>query len=182
MESFHLGQNARPNPIIVIMEMFLIVAIDRFGCVVCWTVFHTLAINIEVHQTIRPSDFSYLSWRDNDQKDLSHSTNTQSGKSAPSENAPSRAAFARLPCARLPVGEHNAPSRARAEGERDQSFPLRLNSDRPTKRKPPEGGLFSTLSVSDRGQNQPTQSAPGWPHILVDTARVFTVVIRPSPP
>jgi hypothetical protein len=59
---------------------------------------------------------------------------------------------------------------------------LRLNSDRPTKRKPPEGGLFSSLSVSDRGQNQSTQSAPVWPHILVDTARVFTVVIRASPP
>ena len=63
---FHLGQSARSNPIIVTMEMFLIVAIDRCGCVVSWTVFHTLAINIEVHQTTRPIDFSYRSWRDKD--------------------------------------------------------------------------------------------------------------------
>src|SRR5664280_861614 len=61
---FHLGQSARSNPIIVTMEMFLIVAIDRCGCVVSRTVFHTLAININVLQTIRPIDFSYRSWGD----------------------------------------------------------------------------------------------------------------------
>jgi hypothetical protein len=52
----------------------------------------------------------------------------------------------------------------------------------PDEKKAAEGGLFSSLSVSDRGQNQTTQLAPGWPHILVDTARVFTVVIWASPP
>jgi hypothetical protein len=50
----------------------------------------------------------------------------------------------------------------------------------PDEKKAAEGGLFSSLSVSDRGQT--TQLAPGWPHILVDTARVFTVVIGASPP
>ena len=63
---FHLGQSARSNPIIVTMEMFLIVAIDRCGCVVSWTVFHALAINIDVHQIVRPVDFSYRSWGDKD--------------------------------------------------------------------------------------------------------------------
>ena len=48
------------------MEMLLIVAIDRCGCVVSWTVFHTLAIDIDAHQIIRPLDFSYRSWGDKD--------------------------------------------------------------------------------------------------------------------
>ena len=44
------------------MEMFLIGSIDCGGYVVCRTVFHTLAINLDVHQIIRPIDFSYRSW------------------------------------------------------------------------------------------------------------------------
>ena len=48
------------------MEILLIVAIDHCGCVVSWTVFHTLAIDIDAYQIIRPLDFSYRSWGDKD--------------------------------------------------------------------------------------------------------------------
>src|SRR6185437_1408744 len=57
-------QIVRSGVAVIVVKLVLIGRIDRSRGVICRAVLDLLTIDIEVHQLIRPIDFSYRPWRD----------------------------------------------------------------------------------------------------------------------